>query len=205
MVALSVFHYIIWVGGDIIIIHILICTVYMLTSVIKHYICRTVNRASVRNWNHLSYREDQSNLKIYNKILLKKKNHYKPTIPQTSPPYTPYPSPCLHPLTPHQPWPAPKPYLLIGPMRWAARVSWTATLGSLGSHPGNWPKTGRSPADKKPWLVASRPILWEAMGVVFLLPSNRRPPDMSLAPSIGNHLVKGSPIRPSEFRHCHIQ
>ena len=44
MVALSWLHFqafIIsygWVGGDIIIIYILICTVYMLTSVIKHYI-----------------------------------------------------------------------------------------------------------------------------------------------------------------------
>ena len=49
MVALSIFHYIIWVGGDIIIIHLLICTVYMLTSVIKYYLCRNVNRASLGN------------------------------------------------------------------------------------------------------------------------------------------------------------
>ena len=45
MVVLSIFYYIIWVGRDIIIIHVLICTVYMLTSVIKHYICLIVNRA----------------------------------------------------------------------------------------------------------------------------------------------------------------
>ena len=52
MVALSIFHYIMWVGGDIIInsyTHSYLLYI-MLTSVIKHYIlCLIVNRANLRN------------------------------------------------------------------------------------------------------------------------------------------------------------
>ena len=42
--SLSIFHYIIWVGGDII-----INSYTHLYCMIKHYICLIVNRANLRN------------------------------------------------------------------------------------------------------------------------------------------------------------
>ena len=56
----------------------------MLTSVIKHYICLIVNRANLRNGKHMSYLEDQCNLKIYNKNLLKKKEIHTAPAPNGS-------------------------------------------------------------------------------------------------------------------------
>ena len=64
---LSVFHFVMWVGGDINInsyTFVFIYTVYMLSSVIKNCI-------------HLSYLEDQSNLKIYNKKEIKRNQRIK--------------------------------------------------------------------------------------------------------------------------------